>query len=147
MIESCFIRAANENDITAINVLNESEGLDFVASIENTWVAVDVNDNLLGFIRMIMGNNGVMHINPVSTSKDYRGLGIGRMLVEDVVERFGEVRLIARGDTKGFYRALGAREINWTEVDPLAGHNCEGCAIVSSCAPMPMAIKSKGDCI
>lgn len=137
-----IVRTACECDLPAINALCEAEGLELVEDLAGVWVA-DAEDGILGFVRMTPGCNGYMHINPIATNPEIRHAGVGRTLISTMLNEYGEVRLIARGESKGFYHKLGAQDIDWSEVDTSAGHDCTGCPIIDECVPTPMTISSE----
>ena len=132
------LRPAREEDLQAINAYADWEGMDNMPGIENVTVAESASGDVVGFLRIAMGGNGVAHINPVITVKTWRGYNVGRELVEDALDRYGELRLVSRGGSVGFYRALGFTEIPWEAVDMSVCDDCDGCEMREECGPVPM---------
>ena len=134
------LRPAREEDLAFLNVFCYSEGMDNLPSVENVTVAADSDDDPVGFIRIAMGNNGVAHVNPVVVNPYWRGHGIGRILTEDALRKYGELRLVSRGSSVPFYRALGFEDITWDDIDPLVVDDCGGCEMREECCPQPMRV-------
>ena len=74
---------------------------------ERVRVAVNDEDVVVGFCRLQDDVNGIAYVNPIVTYSAWRGYGVGRALIEDARDLAGELRLIARGTSEGFYRKLG----------------------------------------
>lgn len=142
MEDSLFtLRPAVEADRELIDWYAHREGMDFLPSLEGVTVAANAEDLCVGFIRLNRGNNGVMHVNPVVVNADWRGYGVGRALVTDALARTGELRLVARGASIPFYRALGFEEIPWEDIAPGVTEECDGCPLYDECGPLPMGKK------
>ena len=75
------------------------------------------------------------------TDVEWHGFGVGRTLVEDAGARHDEIRLVARGKSIGFYRALGFVEIPWEDIAPGVTEECDGCPLIDECGPLPMGWK------
>ena len=80
-------------------------------------------------------------MNPVVSCATWRGWGVGRALVEEALARVGELRLVARGASVPFYRALGFKEVPWDAIAPTIAADCDGCEMRGECAPLPMGKK------
>mgnify|MGYP000889738397 CR=1 FL=1 len=53
----------------------------------------------------------------------------------------GELRLISRGTSEGFYRKLGFVEMPWEDVDlEAAEEDCDNCPYRAECHPVPMRL-------
>lgn len=132
------LRDAREDDLAYLNVYAAAEGMDGLPSIENVRVAVNEDDVPVGFLRLQKGANGVFHVNPVVTCPTWRGWGVGRALVEEALATCGELRLVARGASVPFYRALGFGEMPWEAIAPEVAVDCDGCEMRGECRPLPM---------
>ena len=115
--------------------------MDDIPSLDNVTVAANGDDQCVGFLRLAFSEAGVAHINPVVTYAEWRGFGVGRALVENACARHDEVRLVARGKSIGFYRALGFVEIPWEDIAPGVTEECDGCPLIDECDPLPMGWK------
>lgn len=136
------LREAAEGDRELIDWYCYNEGMDFLPSLENVTVAVNADDQCVGFLRMAYDEAGTAYVNPVVTNPAWRGYGVGRALMEAALAQTGELRLVARGGSIAFYRALGYEEIPWDAVDLSVTENCDGCPLYDECHPLPMGKKA-----
>lgn len=132
------LRPARESDRAYLDAYCYSEGMDNLPNLENVTVAANSADEPVGFIRIAIGNNGIAHVNPVVVHASWRGYHVGETLMEQEQQRYGELRLVARGASKGFYDRLGFEPCAWEEVDLTVTENCDGCTLVEECQPCPM---------
>ena len=140
--EYVTLRPARDGDLKLLNAYNAQAGMDDMLDIAGVTVAVEKTDTPVGHIRIAYGDNGVAHVNPVVVYAPWRGIGVGRALMEDALERTGELRLIARGESVPFYRALGFAEIPWEDIAPGVTDDCSACTWRDECSPVPMGRKS-----
>ncbi len=132
------LRDAQASDMPYINAYAYAEGMDEIPSAEGVRVAVNADDEPVGFLRIQRGSDGAAHVNPVVTYETWRGFGVGRALVEEALSREGELRLVARGASVPFYEALGFSTISWEAVDLTVAEDCDGCDMREECCPRPM---------
>ena len=138
MTDLVTLRPAEERDLEYLNYYAYCEGMDSMPSAENITVAVNEDDIPVGFIRIAMGANGIAHVNPVVVLGTWRGHGVGRILTEDALAKHGELRLVSRGGSISFYRALGFTDLTWDQIDPLVVDDCGSCELRAECQPQPM---------
>lgn len=141
MADLFTIRDACDEDLSTLNAYNYAEGMDALPSVENIRVAVNATGEIVGYLRLAFSPEGVAHVNPVVTYPTWRGYGVGRALMEEALERYGELRFVARGTSVGFYERLGYRAIPWDEVCLDVAEDCRGCTLVEECKPVPMGKK------
>lgn len=133
------IRDARREDKALIDAYAQAEAMDSLPGIDRIRVAVNEDDVVVGFCRLQDDVNGVAYVNPIVTYAPWRGYGVGRALIEDAAACVGELRLIARGGSEGFYRKLGFIPMGWDEVDlEAASEDCDNCPYRASCGPVPM---------
>jgi GNAT superfamily N-acetyltransferase len=132
------IRDACEADKALIDYYAAVEGMDAIPGIDNIRVAVNADDICVGFIRLNYNSQGIAHINPVVVYAPWRRYGVGRALVEEACAREAEVRLVSRGASYAFYRALGFKDCPWEEIEPGVSEECDGCPLRLECQPAPM---------
>ena len=132
------LRPAQEKDLELMNYYAFWEGMDDMPSLDNITVAVNADDQCVGFLRIAFGGNGIAHVNPVVTAPQWRGYGVGRALMDDALAKHGELRLISRGSSRSFYQSLGYQEIAWEDVDMTVTDDCNGCEMREECDPLPM---------
>ena len=137
------LRDAREPDLAYLNAYAAAEGMDDLPSAENVRVAVNGDDVPVGFLRLQQGSNGAAHVNPVVSCATWRGWGVGRALVEEALASCGELRLMARGASVPFYRALGFEELPWDAIAPEIAVDCDGCEMRGECRPLPMGKKMR----
>lgn len=124
-----------------IDAYANAEGMDVIPGPDRVRVAVNDDDEVVGFCRLQDDVNGIAYVNPIVTYSAWRGYGVGRALIEDARAMAGELRLISRGTSEGFYRKLGFVEMPWSEVDlEAASEDCENCPYRDACGPVPMKL-------
>lgn len=134
------VRPAREDDLPTLNAYCYNEGMDNLPGIENVTVAADSDDDPIGFIRIALGNNGFAHVNPIVVNPYWRGYGIGHILMNDALARYGELRLVSRGSSLDFYRRIGGTEVPWEDIDMTVTDDCEGCEMREECCPQPIRV-------
>lgn len=143
MAELFTIRDAREADMPLIDAYAAAEGMDVIPGPGRVRVAVDADDAVVGFCRLQDDANGIAYVNPIVTYSAWRGYGVGKALIEDARAIAGELRLIARGASEGFYRKLGFVEMPWSEVDlEAASEECDTCPYRADCGPVPMKLEA-----
>lgn len=142
MAEELFhIRDAREDDLGYCTSYAFAEGMGGIDSTENLRVAVDDIDEVVGFLRLTFDEVGVAHVNPVVTYPTWRGVGVGRALVEDALETQGELRLVSRGSSLTFYEALGFVPVDWADIRGEIVAECDECELFDECGPVPLGKK------
>ena len=135
------IRDARITDMPLIDSYAHAAGMDRIPGPHRVRVAVNGDDVVVGFCRLQDDANGVAYVNPIVTYEAWRGYGVGRALIQDARSIAGELRLISRGTSEGFYRKLGFQEMPWSEADlAAASEDCDGCPYREQCGPVPMRL-------
>lgn len=141
MTELFTIRDARDDDMALIDSYAVAEGMDHIPGTDRVRVAVNGQDVVVGFCRLQDDVNGIAYVNPIVTYAAWRGYGVGRALIEDARRIAGELRLISRGTSEGFYRKLGFTEMSWDDVDlEAASEDCDNCPYRDFCHPVPMRL-------
>lgn len=138
-----YIRKAMEADYAAIALLLESEGMGVPAAYLDGYVAANDNDEPVGYIRVQETEQGP-HVAPVAVFSAWRGLGIGRALMDHELCRCGSLKLVAQGSSAPFYRALGYREISFSQISCQLEEDCGACEHASECGPVPFMKSYEG---
>lgn len=138
MSELFTLRAAREDDKQLLDSYTFAEGMDAIPSVDGVTVAVNADDVPVAFIRIVADSEGVAHIYPIVTYAPWRGYGIGRALVDDAMARFGELRLVSRGSSRGFYETLGFEACDWSLIEKGVSEDCPHCSWRDECGPVPM---------
>lgn len=135
------IRDARPSDMGLIDAYARQEGMDVLPGPERVRVAVNDSDEPVGFCRLQDDAQGIAYVNPIVTYGPWRGYGVGAALIADARQLAGELRLISRGASEGFYRKLGFQEMPWQEADlSAASEDCDGCPYYEECGPLPMRL-------
>ena len=142
MAEELFtIRDARAGDLALLDAYAAAAGMDAMPGPERIRVAVAGDDTPVGFCRLQDDDQGIAYVNPIVVYETWRGFGVGRALIEDARAIAGELRLIARGESVGFYRALGFEDMPWEVADlAAASEDCDRCAWRAECHPVPMRL-------
>ena len=101
-------------------------------------MAVNEDDEVVGFVRIALADDGTAFVNPVITHETWRGFGVGRALMEEALERHGELRLVSRGGSLPFYEALGYERIGWDLIEMSLVDDCDHCEMREECGPVPV---------
>lgn len=140
-METLFtLRAARADDMPWLNAYCAAEGMANLDGPEGVTVAANGGDEPVGFIQIAMGNNGVAHVYPIVVHESWRGHDVGRALIDDAHARHGELRLVSRGSSVGFYERLGFEPCDWSLIDHEQTEGCVDCAMKAECGPLPMRL-------
>lgn len=141
MADLFTIRDARIRDMPLIDTYASAEGMDRIPGPKGVRVAVNDEDEVVGFCRLQRDANGIAYVNPIVTYELWRGYGVGRALIQDARRIAGELRLISRGSSEGFYRKLGFSDMPWSDVDlEAASEDCDNCPYREACGPVPMRL-------
>ena len=132
------IRDARPDDKAVLDGYANLEGMDAIPSIEGVRVAVNEDDEVVGFVRIALADDGTAFVNPVITHETWRGFGVGRALMEEALERHGELRPVSRGGSLPFYEALGYERIGWDLIEMSLVDDCDHCEMREECGPVPV---------
>ncbi len=135
MDELFIVRPVSETDYPYIVTLLTEEGLGIPALWREGTVAANAEDELVGYIYTQHTAMGP-HVAPIAVFSAWRGLRVGQALIEFELKRYGELKLVARGDSVGFYRALGFSEIPFCEISDELEEDCNVCAYREECEPV-----------
>lgn len=145
MAEELFhIRDVREEDLPILTDFAYAEGMGEVLQEHTVFVAVNSEDEPIGFIRLVFDKDDICHVNPVVVYPTWRGYGVGRVLMEYAQDKYGELRLVSRGGSLAFYQALGFEAIPMDMIHPPIAAECDDCEIFDECHPTPMRKKAPG---
>lgn len=133
------LRDATEEDLPVLTAFSHAENMDSFDDVEDVRVAVNGDDEIVGFLRLTFDADGVAYVNPVITYPSWQGYGVGRALMDDALETRGLLRLVARGTSRSFYERLGYAPIPWSDIKDELVEDCDGCPHIDECQPVPMA--------
>jgi GNAT superfamily N-acetyltransferase len=133
--ELFHIRSVSEIDYPYIVTLLTEEGLGIPLQWREGTAAVNDDDELVGYIyiqRTAVGS----HVAPIAVFSGWRGRGVGQALIQFELERNKTLKLVARGDSVGFYRALEFSEISFCEISDELEEDCNVCMYREECGPV-----------
>jgi len=139
---SITLRPAQEGDEAFVRALMRLGGMGFAADWQHALVAVDAADQPVGYSRVQQTGKGP-HVAPVAVRPDYRGKGVGRLLMRGALEQQGYLKLVARGEVAGFYRSIGCREIPFDEISGDLEEDCGHCADRATCQPVAFIMEQE----
>lgn len=143
MSELFTLRQAKDADKALIDSYTYTEGMDDIPDVEGVTVAVNEEDVPVGFIRIVLDSEGVANVYPIVTYSAWRGYGVGRALIEHALNEHGELKLVSRGASRGFYETLGFTPCDWSLIERGFSEDCDGCSWRDECDPVPMRRLSK----
>jgi ribosomal protein S18 acetylase RimI-like enzyme len=120
--KSAVIRPYQEGDFQRIQELNAEEGwTNLVKENDNTkrawenstiaYVVVSEGDEVVGYIRGLTDTRISLYICELLISKEYRGLGLGKELLQYVHQLYPKTRMemLASSTSQTFYKSQGYR--------------------------------------
>lgn len=133
------IRPARKADLQRINSMARASGMSPVQNVSNVYVGEIQGYGVVSYVKLTFGRpDGICHVNPIVVDRPWRRLGLGKRLILFLLDRYGEVRLVARGESEGFYERLGFENVGWEQIyDPVASE-CDTCSDREDCRPRPM---------
>lgn len=139
--ELFHLRDPRPEEKVVLDAYANAEGMDAIPSLEGVRVAANEDDEVVGFMRLAISDEGIAFVNPIITHETWRGFGVGRALMEEALERYGELRLVSRGGSIPFYQALGFKPIPWDDIEMTMVDDCDHCDMRKECGPLPMGKK------
>jgi N-acetylglutamate synthase-like GNAT family acetyltransferase len=135
-IDNVQIRRWQSSDFAAIQRLQEI--YEMSGSIDpDTCIVAEKSQELIGFANM--GYKGkIPYLRQIVIAPESQHKGVGRRLGQNFMKDFPGLHVVARGYAKGFYQRLGFSPIEWQEIHPDMIEECQQCAELKSCMPVPM---------
>ena len=105
-------------DVSEIKILLQSVRGDTSNIYFDQFVVAKDGDKLVGCVRIKKMENNVLELASLAVSENYRGQGIGKKLVEEIlrVQKERPVYLMCFRDKKGFYTKSGFEEIKASDL-------------------------------
>lgn len=132
------LRKATAADKPYLDSYCFAEGMDHLDDVDGVSVAVNDEDEPVGFIQIAFSADGVAHVYPIVVCGPWRGYGVGAALIESAYEVYGELRLVSRGSSTGFYERIGFEHCSWDIIDHDLTEGCIDCPMKEQCSPSPM---------
>ncbi|MCD8316670.1 MAG: GNAT family N-acetyltransferase [Eggerthellaceae bacterium] len=134
------IREASVDDLCTLNYFMELEDMESIWDVENTYVAINSFDEIVGTIRIELDEEHRAYIHPIVVYESWRGIGVGTDLVNYAQEIYGELRLVSRKESLGFYESLGSVSTGWDDIYKPIASECLDCSLIEGCGPRPLRI-------
>lgn len=136
------IRPARPEDLPAIYAMMAAYDMvgEFSTDADEACAACYVAESphgLVGFARLETVN-GCAYLRPIVVDRDSRGQGIGRSLLEHMLQLAPGLTVISRGSAVDFYARSGFGRIAWECIPQVYRDECAGCTDLKICAPIPM---------
>ncbi|NLG10538.1 MAG: GNAT family N-acetyltransferase [Coriobacteriaceae bacterium] len=137
------IRPARGSDFPIIQLMCEQAGMPFSEDFQFGTVAVNSDDQPVGFIRILEVTQDVnpqgmgAYVYPVVVFENWRHHGVARALVDYELQRYKALKLVACSPSRGFYHRAGFVTEAWDNIAAIIARDCELCADRSCCEPQP----------
>ncbi|MDR2672158.1 MAG: GNAT family N-acetyltransferase [Coriobacteriales bacterium] len=144
------IRSAHKRDLPWLHLLFEQDGMPHPpeSDLLNGRVAVNDVDEPVGFIRVLeLGDEtnpqaSGAYVYPVIVFEQWRKHGVGKALIKQALLDFGELRLVACRDSRGFYPRCGFVPLEWEKIAGPIARDCELCPDLATCDPQPFVAQA-----
>lgn len=130
------IRSGRSSDLPAIHRLQGIYEMSWSIDPDTCIVAVKSKE-LIGFA-FTGFEAGIPYLRQIVIAPESQHSGVGRRLVQKLLKDFPGLHVVARGDAAGFYTRLGFIPIQWQEIPPALNEECQRCAELKSCMPVPL---------
>lgn len=130
------LRAATTNDRTTLIALLAEADMDYTGPPEAYMLAVE-GGTIAGCGRLEDHGHFVM-MRPLVVAEPYRGRGVGRLILQEIMPADKPTVLVARGEATAFYEAMGFSHTDWNAVSASQTAECESCPNRAECMPQPM---------
>ncbi|MDR3137159.1 MAG: GNAT family N-acetyltransferase [Coriobacteriales bacterium] len=143
------VRKAQASDLPHLQLLLRLEQMPVLSDTQllASIVAVNSEDQPVGAVRIVDVRDTVnpqasaSYVYPVVVFREWRGFGVGRVLLAAALREHGELRLVACRESRDFYPRCGFEPIAWDKIAGTIAHDCEACPQLASCAPQPFAAR------
>jgi N-acetylglutamate synthase-like GNAT family acetyltransferase len=140
-VSEFILRKTKEEDLAFLWSLLRGEEIGVPVDYTSGTSAVNAHDEVVGYIHVAIADSGP-HVAPIAVFESWRGMGVGRALIEDAIAKHGLLKLVSNGKSNGFYEALGFIECSWEEVTPNFRRDCQVCPDFDTCGPKPYILTS-----
>lgn len=135
------VRPSTSADEPVLIALAQAEDMTIFEGFEATLVAEDSTGSIAGFCRIRVYNEESF-VNPLVVSPAFRKCGVGKLLMKEASQRWGTLKFVARGSAVPFYTSIGSIPVPWESIAPEVADDCNGCAQLEHCHPLPMSYRA-----
>ena len=139
------IRTAQQRDLAFLQLLCDEQGLAIIQSVADCRVAVNDEDEPVGFIHIetvddeTVEKNGA-YVYPVAVFESWQHYGVASALIEDAYSRVDALKLVACRPSQGFYPKAGFKPVGWELIAQRITRDCELCVAREACQPIPFML-------
>ena len=132
------LRKATTKDRPALIALLEENDMDYVDPPEAYTLALE--KEIIAGCGRLEDHGHIALIHPLAVAELYRGRGVGRLILENIMPDDKPTALVARNESVAFYRALGFFNTDWSDIPASQKDECEACPNRTECKPQPMVL-------
>lgn len=135
------LRPTKEKDFSYLVLMAQGQEVGIPPNyLEGGISAVNADDIPVGYIHIQKTPLGA-HVAPVVVFDNWRGHGVGSLLIKRALKIHGELKLVSNGSSNGFYEKLGFEPIGWDEIEPEFQRDCLDCEFYKQCNPKPYLLR------
>ena len=130
------IRPARPEDLPEI--YNLMATYDMVGTFTaDSCVIAERDDSLIGFARIEVVEEK-SYLRPIVVDQRNQDQGVGKALLQYILNRRPCLTVISRGSATGFYARMGFESADWNEIYLPFKNECAACPDLRTCQPVPM---------
>jgi len=130
------IRPAQPEDLP--DIYNLMAAYDMVGAFSaHGCVIAERDDSLIGFARVEIVEEK-SYLRPIVVDQRNQDQGVGKALLQHILNRRPCLTVISRGSAAGFYERMGFKFANWNEIYLPFKNECAACPDLNICKPVPM---------
>ena len=133
------MRNGIEEDRKALAELLSANSMEDKAFDPTEFLLAEKDGRLAGAARLERLGQDV-YLRPIVVASWEKGQGIGRALVENLLNISPVIKAVARGEAVNFYRKLGFVSMDWNQVPETYQVECERCPDQLACQPVSMVM-------
>ena len=135
------LRPTKEKDLPYLALMAQGQEVGIPPNyLEGGITAVNDEDIPVGYIHIEKTPLGA-HVAPVVVFENWRGHGVGSLLIHRALKIHGSLKLVSNGSSNGFYEKLGFVPVEWDEIEPAFQRDCLSCEFYEKCNPKPYELK------
>ncbi|MDD2736752.1 MAG: GNAT family N-acetyltransferase [Desulfuromonadaceae bacterium] len=131
------VRTAGAEDREELMALLAANDMDCSAIPVEEFSLLIGQEGIMACVRLEECQDKVL-VRPIVVAEKYRGQGVGRHLMNQVLPADKSTILVARGEAVPFYTRSGFSNTSWDEVPKHQLEECTYCPDKEQCEPQPM---------
>lgn len=135
------LRPTKEADLPYLAMMAQGQEVGIPPNyLEGGITAANHDDIPVGYIHIEKTDLGP-HVAPVVVFENWRGHGVGRLLMKQAQRKYGNLKLVSNGSSNGFYEKLGFEPVEWDQIEPEFQRDCLNCEFYEKCNPKPYELR------